>query len=576
MANSVRRRFTMGNKANLIFLWAMLVAVVAMANEHRPFERTKGINGLEKIIVRDRRGRSFEVYLYGGQVTSWKNEKGEDLLFMSTKYANTGPLPSHGFVRQRFWEIDANPPHLPSHPSSGAHVDLILKSSEADLKIWPNKFVYRLRVALGHGGDLTLTSRVKNSDVKPFNFTVGLHPYFSVSDISQIQVEGLQNLDYLDQQKNRTRFTDHGKVITFNSQLDRLYLRTPKKIRIVDHNKKKTIVVHKEGYADADYKRFVAVEPVAVEKPIILKPRQEWKGVLQVSVVPSGNLGYLIFLWATLVAVVAMATAQRPFERTKGINGLEKIIVRDDRGRSFEVYLYGGQVASWKNEKGKELLVMSSKYANTGPLPSHGFVRQRFWEIDTNPPQLPSNSYYKAWVDLILRSSQDDLKIWPHKLRVHLGTEGDLILTSRVKNTDVKPFNFTMALHPYFSVSDISEIQVDGLQNLNYLDQLKNRTRFTDHDKTITFKSQFDRIYLSTPNDIRIVDKKKQKTIVVHKEGQVDAVVWNPWEKKVEDLGTEDYRRFVTVESAAVEKPITVNPGQEWKGILQMSVVPSS
>ncbi|CAN6922444.1 unnamed protein product [Brassica oleracea] len=312
-----------------------------------------------------------------------------------------------------------------------------------------------------------------------------------------------------------------------------------------------------------------------------------------------GNLGYLIFLWATLVAVVAVATAQRPFERTKGINGLEKIIVRDDRGRSFEVYLYGGQVASWKNEKGEELLVMSSKaifkpptpirggipilfpqYANTGPLPSHGFVRQRFWEIDTNPPQLPSNSYYKAWVDLILRSSQDDLKIWPHKfeyrLRVHLGTEGDLILTSRVKNTDVKPFNFTMALHPYFSVSDISEIQVDGLQNLNYLDQLKNRTRFTDHDKTITFKSQFDRIYLSTPNDIRIVDKKKQKTIVVHKEGQVDAVVWNPWEKKVEDLGTEDYRRFVTVESAAVEKPITVNPGQEWKGILQMSLVPSS
>ena len=312
-----------------------------------------------------------------------------------------------------------------------------------------------------------------------------------------------------------------------------------------------------------------------------------------------GNLGYLIFLWATLVAVVAMATAQSPFERTKGINGLEKIIVRDDRGRSFEVYLYGGQVASWKNEKGEELLVMSSKaifkpptpirggipilfpqYANTGPLPSHGYVRQRFWEIDTNPPQLPSNSYYKAWVDLILRPSQDDLKIWPHKfeyrLRVHLGAEGDLTLTSRVKNTDVEPFNFTMALHPYFSVSDISEIQVDGLQNLNYLDQLKNRTRFTDHDKSITFKSQFDRIYLSTPNDIRIVDKKKQKTIVVHKEGQVDAVVWNPWEKKVEDLGTEDYRRFVTVESAAVEKPIIVNPGQEWKGILQMSVVPSS
>ncbi|CAH2077931.1 unnamed protein product [Thlaspi arvense] len=312
----------MGNKGNLIFLWALLVAVIAMATEHRSVERAKGINGLDKIIVRDRRGRSVEVYLYGGQVTSWKNEKGEDLLFMSSKaifepptairggipvlfpqYSNTGPLPGHGFVRNRFWKIDAHPPPLPSHPSSNALVDLILRSSQDDFKIWPHKFVYRLRVSLGHGGDLTLTSRVKNTDVKPFNFTTGFHPYFSVSDISEIQVEGLHNLDYLDQQKNRTRFTDHGKVITFDSQLDRLYLSAPNKIRIVDHKKKKTIVVHKEGLVDAvvwnpwdkkvsdlgveDYRRFVAVEPVAVAKPITLKPGQEWKGIVQVSVAPS-------------------------------------------------------------------------------------------------------------------------------------------------------------------------------------------------------------------------------------------------------------------------------------------------
>jgi len=52
--------------------------------------------------------------------------------------------------------------------------------------------------------------------------------------------------------------------------------------------------------------------------------------------------------------------------------------------------------------------------------------------------------------------------------------------------------------------------------------------------------------------------------------------VWNPWDKKVSDLGVEDYKRFVTVESAAVAKPITVNPGKEWKGILHVSVVPSN
>ncbi|KAL0798417.1 hypothetical protein Bca101_053592 [Brassica carinata] len=259
----------MGNKGNLILLWAMLVGVVAMAREHRLFERTKGISGLEKIIIRDGHGRSFE--LYGGQVTSWKNEKGEELIFMSRKYSNTGPLPSHGFARNRFWKVEAPPPPLPSsHHSSGALIDLILTSSQDDLKIWPHKFIYRLRVALGHRGDLTLTSRVGNTDVKPFNCTFALHPYFSISDI-------------------------------------RLYLNSPNKIRIVDHKKKKTIVVHKEGQADADYDnaicsgvesmgvsdlgdedymRFVAVESAAVKKPIILKPGQEWKGVLQVSVVP--------------------------------------------------------------------------------------------------------------------------------------------------------------------------------------------------------------------------------------------------------------------------------------------------
>ncbi|VVB10649.1 unnamed protein product [Arabis nemorensis] len=311
-----------------------------------------------------------------------------------------------------------------------------------------------------------------------------------------------------------------------------------------------------------------------------------------------GNKGNLIFLWALLVAVVAMAATEhhRPFERAKGINGLDTIIIRDHRGRSVEVYLYGGQVTSWKNKKGEDLLFMSSKaifepptairggipvlfpqYSNTGPLPAHGFVRNRFWEIEANPPPLPSKTYYK--VDLILKSSNDDLKIWPHKfeyrLRVALGHKGDLTLTCRIKNSDTKPFNFTFGFHPYFAVSDISEIHVEGLHNLDYLDQQKNRTRFTDNAKVITFNSQLDRLYLSTPNTIRIVDHKKKKTIVVYKEGQADAVVWNPWEKKVSDLGVEDYRRFVAVEPVAVEKPITLKPGQEWKGILQMSVVPS-
>ena len=56
-------------------------------------------------------------------------------------------------------------------------------------------------------------------------------------------------------------------------------------------------------------------------------------------------------------------------------------------------------------------------------------------------------------------------------------------------------------------------------------------------------------------------------------------VVWNPWEKKSKsmvDFGDEEYKQMVCVDGAAIEKPITLKPGEEWTGRLQLTVVPSS
>ena len=101
------------------------------------------------------------------------------------QFSNHGPLEPHGFARNRFWSIDTDPPPFPTTSSSKAFVDLILKPSEEDLKIWPHSFEFRLRVTLGPGGDLMLTSRIRNTstDGKPFSFTFAYHTYFSVSDI---------------------------------------------------------------------------------------------------------------------------------------------------------------------------------------------------------------------------------------------------------------------------------------------------------------------------------------------------------------------------------------------------------
>ncbi|KAL5098140.1 hypothetical protein RYX36_002467 [Vicia faba] len=298
------------------------------------------------------------------------------------------------------------------------------------------------------------------------------------------------------------------------------------------------------------------------------------------------------------------SSSSSSFTLSKGINGLDKVLLRESRGSSAEVYLYGGHVTSWKNEHAEELLFLSSKaifkppkairggipicfpqFANHGPLESHGFARNRFWTIEDDPPPFPTNNLSKAFVDLILKPSEEDLKIWNHsfeyRLRVALGPAGDLMLTSRIRNTNIdgKPFSFTFAYHTYLSVSDISEVRVEGLETLDYLDNLQNKERFTEQGDALTFESEVDKIYLSTPTKIAIIDHEKKRTFVLRKDGIPDAVVWNPWDKKAKamaDFGDDEYKHMLCVEAAAIEKSITLKPGEEWKGRLELSAVPSS
>ena len=46
-------------------------------------------------------------------------------------------------------------------------------------------------------------------------------------------------------------------------------------------------------------------------------------------------------------------------------------------------------------------------------------------------------------------------------------------------------------------------------------------------------------------------------------------VVWNPWVDRcaqLADMPPDDWRQMLCVEAAAVDKPISVAPGEEWYG----------
>ncbi|KAJ6775808.1 APOSPORY-ASSOCIATED PROTEIN C-RELATED [Salix koriyanagi] len=164
------------------------------------------------------------------------------------------------------------------------------------------------------------------------------------------------------------------------------------------------------------------------------------------------------------------------------------------------------------------------------------------------------------------------------RLRITLSAS-KLTLISRVRNTDNKPFSFTFALRNYLSVSDISEVRVEGLETLDYLDNLIHRERFTEQADAITFDGEVDRVYLSTPSKIAIIDHEKKRTFVLRKDGMPDAAMWNPWDKKAKalpDMGDEEYKSMLCVDSASIETPIVLKPFEEWKGYQELSTVSSS
>lgn len=257
----------------------------------------------------------------------------------------------------------------------------------------------------------------------------------------------------------------------------------------------------------------------------------------------------------------------------------------------------------WKSNSDQQLLFVSKKahfkppkairggiqicfpqLGTHGVLEQHGFARNKVWSVDENPPPF-TVATSNCHIDLILKQTPEDMKIWPHsyefRLRVALSPRGDLILTSRIRNTgsDGKPFQFTFAYHTYFSVSDISEVRVEGLETLDYFDNIQSKNRCTEQGDAVVFESEVDKIYLSAPQKIVIIDHEKKRTFVLKKDGLPDVVVWNPWDKKAKampDFGDEEYKSMLCVGAAAIEKPITLKPGEEWQGRQEIAAVPSS
>jgi D-hexose-6-phosphate mutarotase len=194
--------------------------------------------------------------------------------------------------------------------------------------------------------------------------------------------------------------------------------------------------------------------------------------------------------------------------------------------------------------------------------PAHGFVRTAVWSVSESEKLADKGIRLK----LFIADSEETMKLWPHRFRLEMDCTVSNAL--RVKliatNTDDKPFTCGGALHSYFNISSVSNIEIKGLEGCPYIDKVDQGRRKLQ-DGFVSIRSETDRIYLDTKTDCNIEDSGLHRRICISKNGSLTTVVWNPWidkATKMQDFGDDEYKRMVCVETAnANTDVVTLAPG---------------
>ncbi len=193
----------------------------------------------------------------------------------------------------------------------------------------------------------------------------------------------------------------------------------------------------------------------------------------------------------------------------------------------------------------------------------HGFARTSDWRLEKD-----TISDYDHRVQLSLSSNLDTKALFPYEFKLTLDiieNQNDLLLSLTTINCDQKPFPITAALHTYFQVGDIHQVNIVGLQDSTFIDKLDNEKIKTESDHVLKINGEIDRIYLSS-DTTKIIDSSLKRIITIdHNASSI--VIWNPWidkSKTIADLTEHDYKKFICIESAIMPHQKTLMPGQSF------------
>lgn len=266
------------------------------------------------------------------------------------------------------------------------------------------------------------------------------------------------------------------------------------------------------------------------------------------------------------------------------------VIEVDTSLATASISLMGGQVLTWHPKSQQEPVLWVSKLAQYVPgkairggvpicwpwfgahstdsrLPGHGFARVVTWEVAST--NIDASGVVE--VELTLAESDAVAKLRPSDwqasvaLSAHIRIGEKLEVTLTTTNKSDQEIKFTEGLHTYFHVSDVEHVRILGLDDCEYVD-LTDGNKRRQQLGPIVFESELGRIFVNCEKTSVIEDRELGRAIHVAAVGSQSIAVWNPWletASKMSDLGSEEWRSMVCVETAnALENAILIQPGQ--------------
>jgi len=218
--------------------------------------------------------------------------------------------------------------------------------------------------------------------------------------------------------------------------------------------------------------------------------------------------------------------------------------------------------------------VIFPQFAGWGPLPKHGFARDRAWQVLPSPNPGDGVARWSAR----LQDDEATRALWPHAFAVQVNAEAsgpELRLTLTVRNHGAEPFAFAAALHSYLRVSPDQGAMITGLGGRSAQDNMDAGSTQELPPGPLSALTARDVVVQDARGPVRL-DDQRFGPIVIEAQGFPDRVVWNPGPLHgLTDVADGGEKEFVCIEPAALDG-IHLPPGERWAAQLVLHAPPAS